>query len=115
MCRGDLAGTGTGIGDAGTGSTTDVIALTATLLEAAAALVCTALGAVGRDAFTCLSIGVSVGESVGVAAPEPEPALALALALESADLAASAHMAATAVTRPPRPPRADLTSYFTSN
>jgi len=121
MGLGVLAGTmGTGIGDAGMKSTMEVIGLIGTLLEAAAAgvaaaLVCAALGplaAAGRDGFACLCIGVGVGDNVGVTAPEPEPALALVL--ESAALAASAQIAATLVTRPPRPPRADLKSYFTS-
>jgi len=118
MCRGILVGNG------GTGSTTGVISLTGTLLEAAAtaiaaAPVCATLGplaAADRGVFACLSIGVGVGvgvgDSLGVAASEPEPALALALELMA--LAASAHIAATDVTRPPRPPRADLTSYFNS-
>jgi hypothetical protein len=121
MGRGVLARTG--MGDRGTRPTMDVIGFIDTLFEAtavAAALVCAALGeplpAAGRDGFACLDIGVGDGVSVGVAAPEPEPALAPALApaLESTDLAAFAHIAATDVTRPPRPPRADLTSYFTS-
>ena len=118
--RGVLAGTGIGDSDARTGSTMDVIGFIGILLEAAAALVCAALGeplaTAGRAALACLGNGAGDGVNVGVAAPEPEPALALALApaLESADLEASAHIAATAVTRPPRPPRADLTSYFTS-
>ena len=116
--RGVLARTG--IGDARTGSAMDVIGFIGILLEVAAALVCAALGeplaTAGRAALACLGNGAGDGVNVGVAAPEPEPALALALApaLESADLEASAHIAATAVTRPPRPPRADLTSYFTS-
>ena len=113
MGLGVLAGiTGTEIGDAGTKSTMDVIGFIGTLLEAAEVLGCAAFGplaAVGRDAFACLAIGVGVGDNVGVAALDPEPALALEPAL-----AASAHIAATLVTRPPRPPRADLKSYFTS-
>jgi len=107
-----------GIGDARMGSTMDVIGLIGTLLGDPVAAVgvplgCTALellAAGGRDAFACL--GTCVGASVGVATGEPEPALALAL--KSAALEASAHIAATAVTRPPRPPRADLTPYFIS-
>jgi len=107
-----------GIGDTRAGPTIDVIGLIGTLLgtpatAVAAALDCTTLGPLatgGREAFICL--GVGVGASVGVAVLEQEPALAPAL--ETAVPAASAHIAATAVTRPPRPPRADLTSYFTS-
>lgn len=46
-----------------------------------------------------LGLGLGVCVCVGLASP----------ALE-----ASAHIDATAITRPPRPPRADLTSYFIS-
>jgi hypothetical protein len=110
--------TGAGIGDTRAESMIVVIGLIGTLLgtpasAVAAALNCMALGplaAAGREAFACL--GVGVGASVGVAVLEAEPALAPAL--ETAVSVASAHIAATVVTRPPRPPRADLTSYFTS-
>lgn len=104
--------TGAGIGDMRAGSTIDVIGLIGTLLGTpataiAAALDCMALGplaAASCEAFACLGVGVAVLEA--------EPALAPAL--ETAVSVASAHIAATAVTRPPRPPRADLTLYFTS-
>jgi len=108
--------TGAGVGDTRAGSTIDVIGLIGALLgtpttAVAATLDCMALGplaAAGREAFTCFGVGASVG----VAVLEQEPALAPAL--ETVVSAASAHIAATAITRPPRPPRADLTSYFTS-
>ena len=110
--------TGAGIGDTRARPTIDVIGLVGTLLGMPAAAVAVALdcmalrplAAVGRDAFACL--GVGVGASVGVVVLEQEPALAPAL--ETAVSATSVHIAATAVTRPPRPPRADLTSYFAS-
>lgn len=69
----------------------------------AAALVCAALAFGGDLRSTAASC-----RGLGVIAPEPGPVP------ESVALVASAHMAATAVTRPPRPPRADLMSYFTS-
>lgn len=104
---------GAGIGDTRAGSTIDVIGFIGSLLGTPATAVAATLGplaAGGREAFACL--GVGVGASVGVVVLEAEPALAPALETEVS--AASAHIAATAVTRPPRPPRADLTSYFTS-
>jgi len=58
--------------------------------------------------MACLGLGVGVVAPEADAAAEPAP--------ESVDLAAaSVHIAVTAVTRPPRPPRADLTSYLTSS
>ena len=45
---------------------------------------------------------------------EAAEALALGLGGTLAPLDASAHIEATAVTRPPRPPRTDLTLYFIS-
>jgi hypothetical protein len=92
--RGALAGTGA----ARTGSTIDVIGLIGVGVDvgvlATVVLIRTALPLVGSSGLARVGVGTGA------------PALPA--------LAASAHMEATAVTCPPRPPRADLTPYFTS-
>jgi hypothetical protein len=100
-------------------STIDVIGFTGAgaqgrrLFWADNTLVCTGLALLPlcfklAGMMACLGLGVGVVAPEADAEAEPAP--------ESADLAAaSVHMAVTAVTRPPRPPRADLTSYLTSS